>query len=86
MGSTNANLHAKIGSGEAANSQQVANSQSIILAQNQGKEADCQALSELTRALDKKVGSLLLYFYSIIFCSKLLIFFLFISETNNMIY
>uniref|UniRef100_F6HDG1 Uncharacterized protein n=1 Tax=Vitis vinifera TaxID=29760 RepID=F6HDG1_VITVI len=53
-GSTNANFHAKVGSGEAANSQQVANSQSIILAQNQGKEADVQALSELTRALDKK--------------------------------
>lgn len=61
-GSINANFHAKIGAGEAANSQQVANSQSIILAQSQGKEADVRALSELTRALDKKVGTLNILF------------------------
>lgn len=41
--------------GEATKTQKVANSQPSILAQIQAKEDDVQALSELTRALDKKV-------------------------------
>ncbi|CAL5347002.1 unnamed protein product [Camellia sinensis] len=52
--SANPNLQAKIGPKETANNQQAANSQPSILAQIQAKEADVQALAELTRALDKK--------------------------------
>ncbi|CAL5393210.1 unnamed protein product [Camellia sinensis] len=51
---TNFNSQAKIGSKETANNQEAANSQSSTLAQMQAKEADVQALAELTRVLDKK--------------------------------
>ncbi|KAI8002837.1 Protein ALWAYS EARLY 3 [Camellia lanceoleosa] len=52
--SANPNLQAKIGPKETANNQEAANSQPSILAQIQAKEADVQALAELTRALGKK--------------------------------
>lgn len=52
----NPTLQAKNGPSETANNQQTANSQPSILAQIQAKEADVQALAELTRALDKKVS------------------------------
>ncbi|GLT63803.1 hypothetical protein SLA2020_363380 [Shorea laevis] len=48
------NLQPKVGSGETAYTQQVANFQSSVLTQTQAREADVQALSEFTRALDKK--------------------------------
>ncbi|XP_059668464.1 protein ALWAYS EARLY 3 isoform X2 [Cornus florida] len=51
---TNANSPAKRVPKETSNNQQAANSQPSILAQIQAKEADVQALAELTRALDKK--------------------------------
>ncbi|KAF7144937.1 hypothetical protein RHSIM_Rhsim04G0219400 [Rhododendron simsii] len=50
----NPTLQAKNGPSETVNNQQTANSQPSILAQIQAKEADVQALAELTRALDKK--------------------------------
>ncbi|XP_052188738.1 protein ALWAYS EARLY 3 isoform X2 [Diospyros lotus] len=56
---TNSNSQARIGPKETANNQQTLNSQSSVLAQVQAKEADVQALAELTRALDKKVSSAL---------------------------
>ncbi|KAL6971312.1 hypothetical protein U1Q18_030990 [Sarracenia purpurea var. burkii] len=49
---TNPNSQAKIVPNETANNQ--ANSQPSILVQIQAKEADVQALAELTRALEKK--------------------------------
>ncbi|XP_058209241.1 protein ALWAYS EARLY 3 isoform X2 [Rhododendron vialii] len=55
----NPTSQAKNGPSETANNQQTANSQPSILAQIQAKEADVQALAELTRALDKKVSSAL---------------------------
>ncbi|KAI8012289.1 Protein ALWAYS EARLY 3 [Camellia lanceoleosa] len=51
---TNFNSQAKIGFKETANNREAANSQSSTLAQIQAKEADVQALAELTRVLDKK--------------------------------
>ncbi|KAH7842107.1 hypothetical protein Vadar_001558 [Vaccinium darrowii] len=51
---TNPNSQAKNGHSETGNNQQTANSQPSILAQIQAKEADVQALAELTRALEKK--------------------------------
>ena len=53
---TNPNSQAKNGHSETGNNQQTANSQPSILAQIQAKEADVQALAELTRALEKKVS------------------------------
>ncbi|XP_057485696.1 protein ALWAYS EARLY 3-like isoform X1 [Actinidia eriantha] len=50
----NSNLQDKIGFKETANNQQSVDSQPYIRAQIQAKEADVQALAELTRALDKK--------------------------------
>ena len=41
--------------GETVNTQQATNAQPSFYAQIQAKEADIHALSELTRALDKKV-------------------------------
>jgi len=41
--------------GETVNTQQATNAQRLFCAQIQAKEADIHALSELTRALDKKV-------------------------------
>ncbi|XP_015892697.3 protein ALWAYS EARLY 3 isoform X1 [Ziziphus jujuba] len=52
--SSSSELEAKVVHGEATKTQKVANSQPSILAQIQAKEDDVQALSELTRALDKK--------------------------------
>lgn len=54
MKSSSFNVQAKVGPGETA-STQVANYQPSIPAQTQAKEADVQAIYELTRALDKKV-------------------------------
>uniref|UniRef100_A0A5B6Z075 SANT domain-containing protein n=1 Tax=Davidia involucrata TaxID=16924 RepID=A0A5B6Z075_DAVIN len=51
---TNAISQAKLGPKETANNKQEANSQPLIPAQIQAKEADVQALAELTCALDKK--------------------------------
>ncbi|KAH0992900.1 hypothetical protein GBA52_004383 [Prunus armeniaca] len=51
--SSSFNVQAKVGPGETA-STQVANYQPSIPAQTQAKEADVQAIYELTRALDKK--------------------------------
>ncbi|GKU85492.1 hypothetical protein SLEP1_g162 [Rubroshorea leprosula] len=48
------NLQPKVGPGESVYTQQVVNSQPYVLAQIQAREADVQALSELTRALHKK--------------------------------
>lgn len=45
----------RTGSADAATYQQKSYSQPSTLAQVQAKEADIQALAELTRALDKKV-------------------------------
>ncbi|KAL7220650.1 hypothetical protein ACSBR2_013516 [Camellia fascicularis] len=56
---TNFNSQSKIGSKETANNREAANSQSSTVAQIQAKEADVQALAELTRVLDKKVSSAL---------------------------
>ncbi|KAA8527473.1 hypothetical protein F0562_034812 [Nyssa sinensis] len=51
---TTAISQAKLGPKETGNDKQAANCQSSMLAQIQAKEADVQALAELTRALDKK--------------------------------
>lgn len=48
------NLPLKVGPGGIAYIQEVLHSQPSVLAQIQAREADVQALSELTRALDKK--------------------------------
>lgn len=58
VSSANANLQMRIGSAETASYQQTAYSQPSKLAKIQAKEADVQALAELTRALDKKVLSI----------------------------
>ncbi|CAK9159737.1 unnamed protein product [Ilex paraguariensis] len=52
--SVDANSQANIGLRDSAPNQQTAYSQPCTLAQIQAKEADVQALTELTRALDKK--------------------------------
>ena len=52
VSSANTNLQMRIGSAETPNYQQTAYSQI------QAKEADVQALAELTRALEKKVFSI----------------------------
>ncbi|KAL0393230.1 UNVERIFIED_CONTAM: protein ALWAYS EARLY 3 [Sesamum radiatum] len=54
VASVNTNMQTRIGSAETAGYQQTAYSQPSTLAQIQAKEADVQALAELTRALDKK--------------------------------
>ncbi|KAI3459287.1 hypothetical protein Pfo_015950 [Paulownia fortunei] len=54
VASANANVQTSIGSAETASYQQTAYSHPSTLAQIQAKEADVQALAELTRALDKK--------------------------------
>lgn len=51
----NTNLQMRIGPAETADYQQTAYSQPSALAHIQAKEADVQALAELTRALEKKV-------------------------------
>lgn len=51
-------MQAKVGPGETA-STQVANYRPSIPSQTQAKEADVQAIYELTRALDKKVKFLI---------------------------
>ncbi|PSR92630.1 Protein ALWAYS EARLY like [Actinidia chinensis var. chinensis] len=51
---TDPNSQAKIGTKETATNQQAPSFQPSILAQIQGKQADVQALAELTRVLDKK--------------------------------
>uniref|UniRef100_A0A2N9IY91 HTH myb-type domain-containing protein n=1 Tax=Fagus sylvatica TaxID=28930 RepID=A0A2N9IY91_FAGSY len=53
-GSPSSSVQAKVRPSEIANTQQAANSQPLLLAQIQAKEADVQALSELTLTLDKK--------------------------------
>ncbi|XP_030974090.1 protein ALWAYS EARLY 3 isoform X1 [Quercus lobata] len=53
-GSPSSSLQAKVRPTDIANTQQAANSQPSLLAQIQAKEADVQALSELTLTLDKK--------------------------------
>ncbi|KAL0414703.1 UNVERIFIED_CONTAM: protein ALWAYS EARLY 3 [Sesamum radiatum] len=54
VASANTNVQTRIGPADAATYQQIAYSQPSTLAQVQAKEADVQALAELTRALDKK--------------------------------
>ncbi|XP_011071459.1 protein ALWAYS EARLY 3 [Sesamum indicum] len=54
VASANNNMQTRIGSAETAGYQQTSYSQPATLAQIQAKEADVQALAELTRALDKK--------------------------------
>ncbi|KAL0376476.1 UNVERIFIED_CONTAM: protein ALWAYS EARLY 3 [Sesamum calycinum] len=54
VASANTNVQTRIGPADAATYQQIAYSQPSTLAQAQAKEADVQALAELTRALDKK--------------------------------
>ncbi|KAL7104987.1 hypothetical protein ACP275_07G016600 [Erythranthe tilingii] len=54
VASANANARARIGAADTANYMQASYSQPSTLAQVQAKEADIQALAELTRALDKK--------------------------------
>ncbi|KAK4425827.1 protein ALWAYS EARLY 3 [Sesamum alatum] len=55
VASANANnVQTRIGPADTTTYQQIAYSQPITLAQVQAKEADVQALAELTRALDKK--------------------------------
>lgn len=56
VSSANTNLQTRVVSTEAADYQQIAYSQPCTLAQIQAKEADVQALAELTRALEKKVN------------------------------
>ncbi|XP_065863604.1 protein ALWAYS EARLY 3 [Euphorbia lathyris] len=53
-GSANSNMHTSFDLGDIVFNQQAGNAQSFILAHIQAKEADILALSELTRALDKK--------------------------------
>ncbi|KAK9136957.1 hypothetical protein Sjap_007551 [Stephania japonica] len=55
----NAVSQAKAAAGEIVNAQKAAYSQPCTLAQIQAREADVRALSELTRALDKKEALLL---------------------------
>lgn len=55
-------LQAKAAANEVA-SAQVTYSQPHTFAQIQAREADIKALSELSRALDKKVGDLMLYMH-----------------------
>ncbi|XP_057806018.1 protein ALWAYS EARLY 3-like isoform X2 [Salvia miltiorrhiza] len=54
VSTANTNMQMRIGSAETADYQQMAYSQPSALAQIQAKEADVQALAELTRALEKK--------------------------------
>ncbi|XP_020552958.1 protein ALWAYS EARLY 3-like [Sesamum indicum] len=54
VASANTNVQTRIGPADAATYQQMAYSQPSTLAHVQAKEADVQALAELTRALDKK--------------------------------
>ncbi|KAG8369996.1 hypothetical protein BUALT_Bualt14G0071700 [Buddleja alternifolia] len=54
VASANANVQTRIGLADTATNQQTAYSQPSTLAQIQAKEADIQAIAELTRALDKK--------------------------------
>lgn len=54
----NTNLQMELGSAETATYQQTAYSQPNTLVQIQAKEADVQALTDLTRALEKKVISI----------------------------
>lgn len=61
MTSANAKVQMRIGSAETATCQQTAFSQPSTWAQIQAKEADVQALAELTRALDKKVRTMLIH-------------------------
>lgn len=56
VSSANTNLQMRVVSTEAADYQQIAYSQPCTLAQIQAKEADVQALAELTCALEKKVN------------------------------
>lgn len=55
-------LQAKAAANEVA-SVQATYSQPYTFAQIQAREADIKALSELNRALDKKVGDLMLYMH-----------------------
>lgn len=55
MAFATADSQANIDSEKIATNQQTACSQPCSLEQSQAKEADVQALAELTRALDKKV-------------------------------
>ncbi|XP_073277623.1 protein ALWAYS EARLY 3-like [Primulina huaijiensis] len=59
VASAKANAQSKIGPGETASYQQTAQYQLNTVAPNQAKEADIEALAELTRALDKKEGTVL---------------------------
>ena len=61
---------------ETANNQQSVDSQPYIRAQIQAKEADVQALAELTRALDKKVIALKSIFMHLLNCFQLAAIFL----------
>ncbi|KAI3469413.1 hypothetical protein Pfo_026076 [Paulownia fortunei] len=54
VASANANVQTRIGPADTATYHQTTYSQPSTLAQVQAKEADIQALAELTRALDKK--------------------------------
>ncbi|GFP81940.1 protein always early 3 [Phtheirospermum japonicum] len=54
VASANANLHTRTGLADTATYNLASNSQPTTLAQLQAREADIQALAELTRALDKK--------------------------------
>ncbi|KAK6130513.1 hypothetical protein DH2020_035741 [Rehmannia glutinosa] len=56
VASANANAQTRIGLSDTATYHLTSNSQPSTLAQLQAKEADIQALAELTRALDKKDG------------------------------
>lgn len=66
-----ANMQSKSGVMETAY-QQMAYSKPSTVAQIQAKEADVQALAELTRALDKKVAKLILVFASYDPCMKII--------------
>ncbi|XP_050216536.1 protein ALWAYS EARLY 3 isoform X2 [Mercurialis annua] len=52
--SANSNTHVSIGAGDTILNHQAVNAQPLILAHIEAKDADVRALSELTRALDKK--------------------------------
>lgn len=55
MGSVVVDSQAKMGPKDNVSSQQISYSQPSSLAQIQAKEADVQAIADLTRALEKKV-------------------------------
>ncbi|KAL0368247.1 UNVERIFIED_CONTAM: protein ALWAYS EARLY 3 [Sesamum calycinum] len=83
VASVNTNMQTRIGSAETAGYQQTAYCQPTTLAQIQAKEADVQALAELTRALDKSLKVESFHQPSMDFCGVVEAIVLELRQMNN---